>query len=473
MQKDLIFDRNFKGFKEGDRVVLFSEKKSDRVYLEDNYSNPYTRCPTKEEMESGDLSEIEVIFGTVKIFGTEPLGARNPKAITAAFKASEIDLPGDSSFKVKICAVEWDGGRATNTYLAAPMDVDLWHEAEFERYKRHIVEKAALGIEFKTEELDEVILPEQTRKSIVSVLKQHQHSRKIFDEWGLGDVIEYGRGMTMLFYGPPGTGKTWAATCIARAMGKDISIIDSSQLQTSEPGGMERNLKAAFAEAKEKKKVLFIDECDSLVQDRRGMGQILSAEINCLLKEVEGFEGILVLATNRVAELDKALERRISLIVEFPKPTEEERIQIWKRLLPPKMPLDEDVKVEVLAREFDITGGLIKNAVLGAARLAVTEDADKVRMEHFTNALGNIASGNRAFSKKGSVLRGTIQKGLQGGGLSKTVERGVDVEMGIDEADNIIDSAITESKTTDAAPLSAPVEEPKRGRSKKPNKDSV
>ena len=110
-------------------------------------------------------------------------------------------------------------------------------------------------------------------------------------------------------------------------------------------------------------------------------------------------------------------------------------------MIPSKMPIEEDVDIKVLAKEFDITGGLIKNAVLGAARLAVTEDAEKVKMEHFLNALGNIESGNRAFAQKSSVLRGMIQKGLQGGGLGKTIDRTVDVDkvMSADKSDAILD----------------------------------
>ena len=474
MKKELIFERTPQPHKVGDRVVLFAKTVGARCYGYDSYSNPYVNFP-QEEQEALDTSSWEIVVGTIRAIGQEPLGPRAQKAVEASYNAVG-KAPPDRYSPVNISLVQWDG-RGNNSYLNDPCDFDLWSFSDFERYRRHIEERAALGEGFKTEELDKVILPEKTRKSIVSVLKQHQHSRKIFEEWGLGEVIEYGRGMTMLFYGPPGTGKTWAATCIARAMSKDIDIIDSSQLQTSEPGGMERNLKAAFAEAKNKKRVLFIDEFDSLVQDRRGMGQILSAEINCLLKEIEGFEGILVLATNRVAELDKALERRISLIVEFPKPSEAERELIWKRMIPSKMPIEEDVDIKVLAKEFDITGGLIKNAVLGAARLAVTEDAEKVKMEHFLNALGNIESGNRAFAQKSSVLRGMIQKGLQGGGLGKTIDRTVDVDkvMSADKSDAILDqyAPVDGKQTTEVEALPAPAEEASVGRSKKPKQRRV
>ncbi len=55
--------------------------------------------------------------------------------------------------------------------------------------------------------LEKAIIAEESKKEIIALLKQHQHKDILFEKWGLGEVIEYGKGMIMLFYGPPGTGK--------------------------------------------------------------------------------------------------------------------------------------------------------------------------------------------------------------------------------------------------------------------------
>lgn len=247
--------------------------------------------------------------------------------------------------------------------------------------------------------LDAIILPHDTKHEICSVINQTQFNKILFEDWGLGDVIEYGRGMTLLFHGPPGTGKTYCARKIAEGIKKPLMSISTAELQTSEPGGMERAIKQAFATAKSKKAVLFLDECDGIVASRKGMGMILSAEINALLTEIEKFEGILILATNRLGKLDPALERRVSLIVEFPKPDRDARFQIWTRMIPSKMPLHENVKIDELA-EFDLTGGQIKNVLLNAARLALIEEATEVGEEHFSKALSRIMSGQSSFKNK-------------------------------------------------------------------------
>ena len=263
--------------------------------------------------------------------------------------------------------------------------------------------------------LSRLILAKEAKEEIISVLKQHDHSKQIFDDWGLGEVIEYGRGMTFLFYGPPGTGKTWGAHCIAKSLSKELLIVSSAEIQSSEPGQANRNIKQAFSSAKSNKKILFLDECDSLIASRMDVGMVLGSEINTLLTEIEKFEGVVILATNRVEELDEALERRIALIIEFPEPNFEQRKGIWEVMLPKKMPIESNVTPEKLA-EHKLTGGQIKNVVLQAARLALASDSKKVGLKHFESAIARVhqsksllgtASRYRHFAMKESFEHGT------------------------------------------------------------------
>ena len=245
-------------------------------------------------------------------------------------------------------------------------------------------------------ELEKLILPKEKIEEIVSVIKQHGNKKKIFEEWGLEEVLMYGKGMTMLFHGPPGTGKTWAANCIAKTLGKELMVVDNAQLDSPLPGEKERAVKQAFEKAQQNGKILLLDECDSLLMSRNNVGMIIGAEINALLTAIEKFEGVCVLTTNRIEELDEALQRRISLVLEFPEPNKEQRLAIWKRMIPKKMPLAKDVSLEELA-ELSMTGGYIKNAVLGAARHAISEEADEVQKSHFKKAIQSILNAKKSF----------------------------------------------------------------------------
>lgn len=218
------------------------------------------------------------------------------------------------------------------------------------------------------------------------------------EDWGLAEVIKYGRGVTLLFHGPAGTGKTLVARKLAEALGFKLVELDTAMLESAEPGQFERNLKAYFEAAGEDgKTVLFIDECDGLIQSRQGMGQIMSGQSNALLKCIEAYEGVLIMATNRVDSLDEALERRISMIIEIPRPTPATRKKIWKYHLPKKLPLGAGVDIADLA-QYDLSGGQIKNVVINAARYAIADEAEEVNEVHFKRAVVRALEGAKVFS---------------------------------------------------------------------------
>lgn len=263
--------------------------------------------------------------------------------------------------------------------------------------KKVVSKTKKVSIDYK--QLDRLILADAVKQEIVSVLDQASHHDTLFTKWGLGDVIEYGRGMNFLFHGGPGTGKTYAAHCMAKALGKELLSIGTAEIQSSEPGAAQRNIIAAFKEAKTKDKVLFIDECDSLITDRAELGMVLASEVNTLLTEIEKFKGVCILATNRIETLDPALERRLSLIIEFPAPDFEARKSIWKLMLPPKLPLHADVKIDTLA-EHPLTGGQIKNVVLNAARMTLTDKKKAIEPDHFDRAIKRVLKGTSLMGRR-------------------------------------------------------------------------
>ena len=182
--------------------------------------------------------------------------------------------------------------------------------------------------------------------------------------------LPYGSGVTLLFYGPPGTGKTATAEAIAHELGMPLLVADYAKIQNCWVGQTEKNISSTFRKARKHRAVLFWDEADAMFFDRDSASRAWEVrDVNVLLQEIERFEGVCILATNRKATLDKALERRITAKIEFPRPDRLLRESIWKRLLPSGMPLAKDVDITELARK-DLSGGEIKNVILNAARAA-------------------------------------------------------------------------------------------------------
>lgn len=304
--------------------------------------------------------------------------------------------------------IKWDTG-FENMYYTGGADIILAVDAK----KKTTTWGKSKGID--TLHLDKLVIKDAAKAEILAVLKQHQHQQKLFETWGLGEVIEYGRGMTFMFYGPPGTGKTWGANCIAKALGTELLTVSAGDIQSSEPGGANRAITEAFAQANKSGKVLFLDECDSLITVRSEVGMILGSEINTLLTEIEKFEGVAILATNRVGMMDEALERRIALMVEFPEPDFEAREKIWTKMLPEKMPRAKSITPKKLAEE-KLTGGQIKNVLIQAARLALAEEAEEVRQDHFDQAIKRVHA-SRSIMGKGSDLMRVAKMG--GSGMDK------------------------------------------------------
>ena len=235
---------------------------------------------------------------------------------------------------------------------------------------------------------NQLVLSDSVQRALKMALAQVRHRDVLYESWGLGDVLPYGRGLTLLFSGPPGVGKTACAEALAHEIDRPILVADYSQVQNCWVGQTEKNIVRTFRTARSARAVLFWDEADAMFYDRdRGFRAHEVRQVNVLLQELERFDGVCILATNRKISLDKALERRIGMKVEFERPDRDMRRRIWRRLIPPRMPLGDGVDLSALA-EADLTGGEIKNAVVNAARRAVTRgNRAHVTMEDFRAAL--------------------------------------------------------------------------------------
>src|SRR3989442_2528007 len=137
-------------------------------------------------------------------------------------------------------------------------------------------------------------------------------------------------------------------------------------------GETEKNIEAVFQEAAKNDAVLCFDEADA-VFTRRGMtlAPWTNRDVNVLLNHLENFSGVSILATNLARVMDRALDRRIDIAVEFEIPDVEQRREIWRKLVPKEAPLGKDVDFDVLAKKYVLSGGSILNVVRQAMRNAL------------------------------------------------------------------------------------------------------
>ena len=122
----------------------------------------------------------------------------------------------------------------------------------------------------------------------------------------------------ILLHGLPGTGKTALVHHLGKQLGCEVVQRLGSELLHKYVGESEQAMALAFAEARERNAILFLDEVDSLLTDRRSHHQGWeTSQVNELLQQIEHFDGMLVVATNFLDRLDTAVARRFDYQLEL------------------------------------------------------------------------------------------------------------------------------------------------------------
>jgi SpoVK/Ycf46/Vps4 family AAA+-type ATPase len=259
---------------------------------------------------------------------------------------------------------------------------------------------------------DDVILPRATRRALDQALVHVTSHDLIFNRWGLGERHPTGLALAFNFAGPPGTGKTICAEAIANALGRKLLLVRYEEMESLWMGETPKNVAAVFRMATEENAVLLFDEADAIATRRSSSVEHAflresNTVVSVLLKELETFNGVVIFATNLAANFDPAFERRIRTHVLFEMPGPDEREQIWRVQVHPRLtPLAPDVDFRTLARKYEASGGDIRNAVLKAAMAAAAEtgrDALKaIHQRHLEDGIRQVLDGKQVMRQ--SVL---------------------------------------------------------------------
>ncbi|MEN6350966.1 MAG: ATP-binding protein, partial [Syntrophomonas sp.] len=237
----------------------------------------------------------------------------------------------------------------------------------------HHLEKKATPIKAKYG-WEDLILPREQKQQLQNACNQVKYRNVVYGDWGFHNKLAYGKGLSILFSGPPGTGKTMGAQVVARELMLEIYKIDLSQVISKYIGETEKNLREIFDEAKYSNAILFFDETDALFGKRSEVkdahDKYANIEVAFLLQKMEEYDGITVLATNYMKNIDEAFLRRIQFIIHFPFPDARHRENLWKGIFPRETPLADDIDYNYLGKKFEVSGGSIKNMAVYAAFLA-------------------------------------------------------------------------------------------------------
>ena len=253
----------------------------------------------------------------------------------------------------------------------------------------HSLAKLAVKVE-AIHTWDDLVLLPATMKRVKDVAGAIEHRHLVYGQWGFHRRLGTGMGLKVLFAGTSGTGKTMTAGVIAKDLGLELYKIDLQGVVSKYIGETEKNLERIFRAAYCSNAILFFDEADALFGKRSEVkdahDRYANIEVSYLLQKMEDFDGVVILASNWSNNIDDAFARRMHYVVEFSLPDDTQRAQLWRGMLPVELPLNDDVDLAFLAKQFPIAGGDIKNVVLDAA-FAAAQGSQMVTMKQLIQAM--------------------------------------------------------------------------------------
>ncbi|CAI5941226.1 unnamed protein product [Closterium sp. NIES-65] len=192
----------------------------------------------------------------------------------------------------------------------APAPAAASDDNDFEkRIRPEILAPGSIGVTF--ESIGALESVKESLRELVLVPLKHP---EIFNKGGL---LQACKGI--LLFGPPGTGKTMLAKAVATECGASFINVSMSTITSKWFGEDEKNVRALFTLAeKVAPTVIFIDEVDSMLGQRKGAGEheAMRKIKNEFMTHWDGLASkagsrVLVLAaTNRPFDLDEAIIRR-------------------------------------------------------------------------------------------------------------------------------------------------------------------
>jgi SpoVK/Ycf46/Vps4 family AAA+-type ATPase len=210
--------------------------------------------------------------------------------------------------------------------IELPPDAATTDDHRNPRRRRRDAEEAApeLGLMVEPEPrhcLEKLILHPEVKTDIQAALRALETRADLERVWNLSSIQPQQGRCILNFYGPPGTGKTRAALGIAHRLCRTLYQVDYSAVISKYLGDTAKHIKAAFSAAREHDAVLFFDEADSLLSKRVSTGESCSTSINqnlnCLMQELDRFDGVVIVTSNLFENYDPALLRRIQRHIKF------------------------------------------------------------------------------------------------------------------------------------------------------------
>ncbi|KAK2052367.1 ATPase [Colletotrichum caudatum] len=255
-----------------------------------------------------------------------------------------------------------------------------------------------LWLEFTVSGIDEIQWNDSAYESLVlesrqkDIVKALDESHKYHGAESIDDVIQgKGKGLVAVLHGPAGTGKTLTAEGISELLKCPLYMASAGELGT-DSRYLEAELQKILDICHAWGAILLLDEADVFLEKRNLHEIARNALVSIFLRQLEYFQGILFLTTNRVETFDDAFQSRIHIALRYESLNQKAKKAIFK-IFVERVRVLEKVELKAFSDEdydslakHDLNGRQIKNTVRTAQALAVNK-REPLSMEHIRQVL--------------------------------------------------------------------------------------
>ncbi|MGY5008009.1 ATP-binding protein [Streptomyces sp. 900105755] len=374
--------------------------------------------PLLAALGAGTAADVTVLVTSARPYDPQWCDQRDPLVLEVpSRRAADLDawadvLPGDPGFDLAATVAPYHlGGERLTRAARAALDLAAFDGTPLTAAHLRLGarQQSASGLEQHARRIRpavdwrDLVLPERPLAELRELALRARHRDRVLGDWRLSAGGGRGRGVLGLFAGESGTGKTLSAEVVAAELGLDLYVVQLSSVVDKYVGETEKNLERIFTEADRTDAVLLFDEADAVFGKRSEVkdahDRYANLESAYLLQRLEAFDGIALLTTNLRANIDEAFTRRLDLVIDFPFPDEEQRLALWRHGLA-HVPSETGVELRPLARDFELSGGAIRSAVVTAAYLAAGRDRPLTAADLLEGA-------RREYRKAGRLVPGT------------------------------------------------------------------
>ncbi|KAL9026509.1 MAG: hypothetical protein Q9196_004835 [Gyalolechia fulgens] len=225
-------------------------------------------------------------------------------------------------------------------------------------------------------------------------------------------------------WGPPGVGKTYTVECIADYTRQPVLSLSCSDIDGT--AGTETKLRHWFDLAKAWDALILIDEADIFLTWRQHDTLHQNVLVETFLRTIESFSGLLFLTTNRIGQLDLAINSRIDVAIHFKEFDFESQKKLWLYYfgIINKIWMDDQsgvyIKTTVMdkfladdwVKENSLSGREIRNAFKQSIKIARCEssiqggrlsEGFKMKLAHLKQAISNCKDKTRQILEANRV----------------------------------------------------------------------